>query len=62
MTGLTAINIPASIEIIGEECFAACESLSSITFESGSKLAEGQSHLLAGSPLSYGTAHKQISD
>jgi hypothetical protein len=31
--------IPASIELLGEECFANCQSLSSITFESGSRLS-----------------------
>jgi hypothetical protein len=30
--------VPASVEILGESCFADCGSLSSVTFESGSKL------------------------
>jgi hypothetical protein len=35
-----SICIPASIEILGEECFSYCFSLSQILFESGSKLTE----------------------
>jgi hypothetical protein len=38
-TGLIEIIIPASIEFLGERCFAKCKSLSSITFESGSRLS-----------------------
>jgi hypothetical protein len=34
---LIEIIIPASIEFLGEKCFSDCKSLSSITFESGSK-------------------------
>jgi hypothetical protein len=32
------IEIPSSVEFIGENCFRGCESLCEITFESGSKL------------------------
>jgi hypothetical protein len=39
-TGLIAIVIPASVEIFGARCFAQCRSLSSIAFESESKLRE----------------------
>jgi hypothetical protein len=36
---LIEISIPASVEVIGEECFAFCTLLSSVTFESGSRLS-----------------------
>jgi hypothetical protein len=35
---LAAILIPASVESLGDECFSLCIVLSSLTFESGSKL------------------------
>jgi hypothetical protein len=35
---LMSICIPAGIEILGEQCFMACSSLSELTFESGSRL------------------------
>jgi hypothetical protein len=35
---LVEIILPSSIEILGERCFAECRSLSSVTFESGSRL------------------------
>jgi hypothetical protein len=38
-TGLIEIILPASIEVLGEKCFSECRSLSSITFESGSRLS-----------------------
>jgi hypothetical protein len=38
-TGLLEIGIPASVEFIGEYCFPRCVSLTSLTFESGSKLS-----------------------
>ena len=37
-SALTSIEIPASVETIGESAIAACSSLSTITFEKGSKL------------------------
>jgi hypothetical protein len=36
---LKAICIPASVKIIGEWCFAFCQRLTSVTFQSGSKLS-----------------------
>jgi hypothetical protein len=39
-TGLVEIIIPSSVEVLGRYCFAACKSLSSVTFESGSRLRE----------------------
>jgi hypothetical protein len=36
---LFEIVIPASIEILGEDCFLKCSSLSEIKFESESKLS-----------------------
>jgi hypothetical protein len=35
---LIEIIIPSSDEILGENCFHECGSLSSVTFESGSRL------------------------
>jgi hypothetical protein len=37
-TDLTSIHIPASIELIDNECFQTCRSLSIVTFEGGSRL------------------------
>jgi hypothetical protein len=31
--------LPSSVEVLGERCFSHCGSLSSITFESGSRLS-----------------------
>jgi hypothetical protein len=42
-TGLVEIIVPASIEFLGEGCFSDCRSLSSITFESGSRLSRIES-------------------
>jgi hypothetical protein len=39
MTGLVEIILPASVEILGDECFSLCGSLYSVTFESGSRLS-----------------------
>jgi hypothetical protein len=36
---LRSICIPSSVEIMGDSCFGSCTSLSSLTFESGSKIA-----------------------
>jgi hypothetical protein len=36
---LIEIEIPASFEILGEDCFLGCGSLTSLTFESGSRLS-----------------------
>jgi hypothetical protein len=35
---LVEIILPASVEALGEECFSKCRSLSSVTFESVSRL------------------------
>jgi hypothetical protein len=37
-TGLLEIDIPASVEFVGEGCVAGCISLPSLTFEFGSRL------------------------
>jgi hypothetical protein len=37
---LQEIHIPASVEIIGNECFRGCRRLSSVIFESESKLTQ----------------------
>jgi hypothetical protein len=36
--GLTEIAIPASVKVIGEECFQSCEALASVTFDAVSGL------------------------
>jgi hypothetical protein len=38
-TGLIELILPASVEVLGDGCFSECKSLSSIIFESGSKLS-----------------------
>jgi hypothetical protein len=38
-SGLTSIDLPASVTFIGEKCFSDCGSLMSVTFESGSQLS-----------------------
>jgi hypothetical protein len=39
-TGLKAIAVPASVEVLGIACFRCCRSLSSVTFESSSRLSQ----------------------
>jgi hypothetical protein len=50
-SGLTSIHLPASVTIIGEDCFSGCRSLVSITFESGSQLSELAKWAFCGSGL-----------
>jgi hypothetical protein len=33
-----SMNVPSSVEVIGEGCFLKCELLTSVTFEADSKL------------------------
>jgi hypothetical protein len=40
---LVEIILPASVEVLSEMCFFGCGSLSSITFESGSRLSRIES-------------------
>ena len=37
-TSLTSIEIPASVETIGNSAFSDCSSLATVTFEKGSRL------------------------
>jgi hypothetical protein len=37
-TGLVETILPSSVDVLGQWCFAGCRSLSSVTFELGSKL------------------------
>jgi hypothetical protein len=39
-TGFIEIVIPASVGFLGVECFSWCQSLWSVTFESGSRLSQ----------------------
>jgi hypothetical protein len=45
-TRLVEIIVPASVEVLGDDCFAECRSLSSVTFESGSKFAGNEREVL----------------
>jgi hypothetical protein len=38
LSGLTTIHVPASVEVLCKSCFSSCESLTSVAFESNSKL------------------------
>jgi hypothetical protein len=42
-SSLQSILIPSNVEILGSKCFADCGSLSSITFESNSRLTRIES-------------------
>jgi hypothetical protein len=50
-SSLQSILIPRNVEIIGSQCFADCKSLSSITFESSSRLTRIESAAFYGSSL-----------
>ena len=39
-TGITEVQIPASVQTIGEGAFSGCESLQRVTFAEGSQLRE----------------------
>jgi hypothetical protein len=47
---LTTIEVPASVEVLCKLCFSSCKSLTSVTFESNSKLREVASDCFKGSP------------
>jgi hypothetical protein len=46
-SGVRSIHLPASVTVIGERCFSYCDSLASITFESGSTFRGSEADLLA---------------
>jgi hypothetical protein len=46
-TDLVEIILPASVEVLGEGCFAECRSLSWVTFESGSRFLGIEREILA---------------
>jgi hypothetical protein len=46
-SGLTSIDLPASVTVIGERCFSDCNSLASITFDPASKFRGSEADLLA---------------
>jgi hypothetical protein len=56
-SGLTAIIIPSSVEVLCKECFSNCQSLTSVTFEMDSKLREVAADSFFGSlschPIEY---------
>jgi hypothetical protein len=45
-TGITFLSIPNSVVFLGARCFSKCRSLSSVTFESGSRLSGIQVEVL----------------
>jgi hypothetical protein len=47
-SGLTSIDLPASVTVIGEFCFSGCGSLALITFDPASKFRGSEPDLLAG--------------
>jgi hypothetical protein len=51
LSGLSHITIPCDIEILGSSCFASCRSLSSISFESNSRLMRIESNAFSHSSL-----------
>jgi hypothetical protein len=50
-SSLQSISIPRNVEILGSGCFSYCESLSSITFESNSRLTQIESKAFSSSSL-----------
>jgi hypothetical protein len=50
-SSLQSIEIPRNVEILGSSCFSSCKSLSSISFESNSRLIRIESNSFASSSL-----------
>jgi hypothetical protein len=50
-SSLQSILIPRNVEIFGSQCFSNCESLSSVTFESNSRLTRIESSAFSSSSL-----------
>jgi hypothetical protein len=50
---LTDVVIPSSVESLGRGCFSNCKSLSSVTFESPSKLVRIEACAFCWSRLTY---------
>jgi hypothetical protein len=50
-SGLTAVRIPASVEVIGELCFARCPLLVLVTFDRHAKLCRIEDHAFNGTGL-----------
>jgi hypothetical protein len=45
------MTVLSSVEVLGESCFSVCESLSSVTFESGSILSRIEKWAFTGTGL-----------
>jgi hypothetical protein len=45
---LRSIRVPASVQALGEKCFAGCTALNSLTFEKGSRLERIEAEALTG--------------
>jgi hypothetical protein len=56
---LVAIIIPALVEVLGKDCFSLCKSLSSVTFESGSRLSKRFENALIQSGF-HGATHQGL--
>jgi hypothetical protein len=50
-SGLTAVIVPSSVEVLCERCFCSCKSLTSVTFEIDSKLQRIEAGVFAFSDL-----------
>jgi hypothetical protein len=50
-SGLTSIHLPASVTVIGEECFSGCDSLVPITFDPASQLQDIRRNAFHGAPV-----------
>jgi hypothetical protein len=61
-TGLVEIILPASVEVLGEECFSSCESLSSIAFEFGSKFLGNEKEILSQAGWIGRNVHLQVGE
>jgi hypothetical protein len=48
---LESICVPASVEVIGVNCFLECENLSTVRFENGSRLARIEEFAFADCPM-----------
>jgi hypothetical protein len=54
-SGLKSIEIPSSVVLLGKKSFYQCESLESVTFESGSRLERINKSMFEGRRVSFGS-------
>jgi hypothetical protein len=60
-TGLKSIEIPSSVVALGEQSFYGCDSLKSVTFESGSQL-ERIDELMFDSCVSFSSVSQEFTE